>query len=185
MAMPNRVAQWSLAELHRLPDDGNRYELVHGELLVTPAPSFEHQELVAVLSDVLIPYVTAHDLGRVRFPRSVIRFGRHSEVEPDLMVRPIPKRRPTSWANAPVPILVVEVLSGTTRRRDRLEKRALYLEGRVSEYWIIDREDRLVTVVRPGHEDVDVSTRLVWHPAGASEPFAIDLPEYFRTALGG
>ena len=184
MAMPDTIARWTLAELHRLPDDGNRYELVRGELFVTPAPSVAHQEIVEVLADLLYPYVARHNLGRLRFPRSVIRVGSDSEVEPDLMVRPIPERAAVSWDDVPLPILVIEVVSGTTRRRDRVEKRALYLDVVIPEYWIVDREHRTIRVVRPGSADADLSTTLVWHPTGASEPLALDIALLFRAALG-
>ena len=184
MAMPDTIARWTLPELHRLPDDGNRYELVRGELFVTPPPSVAHQEIVAVLADLLQPYVAKHQLGRLYFPRSVVRVGSDSEVEPDLMVRPIPERAVVSWNDVPLPILVIEVMSGTTRRRDRVEKRALYLDAVIPEYWIVDREHRTIRVVRPGSEDADLSATLIWHPTGASEPLAIDIALLFRAALG-
>ena len=184
MAMPNSIARWTLSELHRLPDDGNRYELVHGELFVTPAPSFAHQEVVDALAALLQPYVSRHGLGRLVFPRSVIRVGSHSEVEPDMMVRPVSHSRPTSWDDAPLPILVVEVVSATTRRRDHVEKRALYLEAGVPEYWIVDREPRTIRVVRPGCDDADIATTLIWHPPGATEALTVDVARLFRDALG-
>lgn len=184
MAMPNSIARWTLSELHRLPDDGNRYELVHGELFVTPAPSFAHQEIVDALAALLQPYIWKHNLGRLVFPRSVIRVGSHSEVEPDMMVRPVSHSRPTSWDDAPLPILVVEVVSATTRRRDHVEKRALYLEAEVPDYWIVDREPRTIRVVRPGCDDADIVTTLIWHPPGATEALTVDVARLFRDALG-
>src|SRR5688572_29758143 len=71
MAMPDTLDRWTLAELHRLPDDGNRYELVRGQLFVTPAPSYAHQRLASVLGALLQPYVAAHGLGEVAHPRSI------------------------------------------------------------------------------------------------------------------
>ena len=183
MAMPGIIEGWTLADLHRLPDDGNRYELVGGELFVTPPPSVGHQELVEVLAELLLPYVMAHHLGRLRFPRSVIRRGRDNEVEPDLMVRPVSTRLPQSWEQAPVPLLVVEVVSAATRRRDRVRKRAFYLDMGIPEYWIVDREHRLITVVRQDADDADYSDELAWHPAGADAPLIIDVALLFRTAL--
>ena len=94
--------KWTLHELHRLPDDGNKYELVRGQLYVTPPPSDQHEELLAILHELLAPYVARHGLGRVYRPRAVLR--RHgSEVEPDLMVRPIPPKQPIAWEEAPLP----------------------------------------------------------------------------------
>lgn len=184
MAMPNTLAGWTVPDLYRLPEDGNTYELVHGELFVTPAPSVPHQELVSALTEVLFPYVAMHRIGRLHFPHSVVRVGSHSQVEPDLMVRPITARRATSWDTAPRPILVVEVTSGTTARRDRIQKRSLYLDAGIPEYWIVDREHRTITVVRPGSDDAELPGELVWHPAGAAERLTIDVRRLFADALG-
>ena len=184
MAMPDTLDRWSLAELHRLPDDGNRYELVRGQLFVTPAPSYAHQCLVDALAAALFPYVAKHRLGWLSFPRGIVRVGTDTEVEPDLMVRPNPAERPLNWETAPLPLLVIEVLSGTTRRRDRVEKRTLYRDLGIRDYWIVDGERRIVHVARPAADDVDVSTTLTWQPLDVPEPFVLDLGEYFRGALG-
>src|SRR5690242_10756114 len=129
MSMPAKA--WTLEELHRLPDDGNKYEVIRGELFVTPPPSVDHEELLARLHDMLAAYVRLHGLGRVYRPRSVIRF-EGSEAEPDLMVRAVPHgAHGNAWEKLPPPLLVVEVLSPTTRRRDLVNKRAYYLDAGV------------------------------------------------------
>ena len=79
------------------------------------------------------------------------------------------------WENAPVPSLVVEVLSGSTRRRDREHKRRYYLEAGVPEYWIVDQKERSICVVRPNTADEVATERLVWSPAGLGESLAIDV----------
>ena len=152
MHMAQTTGGWTLPELHRLPDDGNKYELVRGELFVTPPPSVAHEELASVLGRILDRYVDAWGLGRVYRPRAVIQV-MESQVEPDLMVRPILKMVSDSWARAPLPILVVEILSGSTRRRDHVQKRELYLDVGVPEYWIVDGDERTIRVVRPGRDD--------------------------------
>lgn len=184
MPMAERIHKWTLRELHRLPDDGNKYELVRGELFVTPAPSREHEELAAVLGRMLDAYAAQHRLGRVYRPRAIIRI-EGSEVEPDVMVRPVSPGRPRAWVHAPLPILVVEILSDTTRRRDLDDKRSLYIDERIPEYWIVDGDERRVTAVRPDASDQVCDTTLTWHPAGATEPLTIDLPRFFRAALDG
>ena len=73
MPMAQTTDDWTLDQLHRLPDDGNKYELVRGELFVTPPPSVGHEELVAVLARILRGYVETWRLGRVYTPRSVLR----------------------------------------------------------------------------------------------------------------
>jgi Uma2 family endonuclease len=86
------------------------------------------------------------------------------------------------WDDAPTPILIVEVLSGSTRRRDHLQKRELYLDAGVAEYWIVDPEARNVRVVRAGHKDVVVTEELRWNASGATAPCVVDLFELFGPA---
>ena len=152
MARPKR--RWTIEELHSLPDDGNKYELIHGELFVTPAPSDNHETAAARLTRLIDRYVEANGLGLVYRPRAVVRIGDDTEVEPDLMVRQPQASRRASWVGAPTPILVVEIASPTTRRRDRLHKRNVYAEAGVPEYWMVDSDERTISVARPGHEDV-------------------------------
>lgn len=176
MPMAATTKVWTLDELHRLPDDGNKYELVRGELFVTPAPTNNHEEIGARLHALLAPYIAAHKLGYVLRPRAIVRFD-GSEVEPDLMVRAAHGRG--NWDDAPLPILVVEVASSSTRRRDHAQKRAFYLDTGVTEYWIVDPEERSVTVVRRGVDDAVARDSVTWSPNGASEPLAIAVPALF------
>lgn len=177
--MARAKRRWTLDELHGLPDDGNKYELIHGELFVTPAPTFNHETIGVLLARIIDRYVEANGLGFVYRPRAVIRVSKHSEVEPDLMVRKMGSDRYADWTDVPTPILVVEVASPTTRRRDRLYKRNLYAEAGIPEYWMVDSDDRTITIVRPGHDDVVASDTLTWHPAGAAGPLSIKLDSVF------
>lgn len=168
---------WTLEELHSLPDDGNKYELVHGELFVTPAPTQDHETIASRLTEILTPYVKVNGLGLIYRPRAIIRY-RGSEVEPDLMVRQ-PAPAGTSWDTAPIPILVVEILSPSTRRRDREHKRELYAEIGIRDYWIVDPESGTVTHVRSGRADVTSAETLIWHP-DVVMPLTIDVPRLFE-----
>jgi len=182
MHMALTVKRWTLAELHRLPDDGNKYELVRGELFVTPPPSPDHETIASLLTRLLDPYVREHRLGLIYHPRAVVRVKR-SEVEPDLSVR---RQAPaaTSWAAAPLPLLIVEILSPSTWRRDQVQKRQLYMDAGIAEYWLVDEEDRTFRIARPDHEDIIVKTRFVWRPAGVKRGLTIDVRGLFREALG-
>jgi Uma2 family endonuclease len=181
MHMALHTQPWTLEMLHRLPDDGNKYELVRGELLVTPPPTGEHEDMVAALAELLVPYARAQHLGRVYQPRAVVR-ARGSEVEPDLFIRAQVPRLGNDWQKAPVPILVVEVLSPSTRRRDFGQKREFYSDIGIPEYWVVDPEKRTVHVIAPGDEPRIVSDVLRWHPTGASEPLDVDLRALFGEA---
>ena len=178
MHMALRTRSWTRADIDRLPDDGNRYEVLEGELLVTPAPSRAHQEIVSWLAEKLAPFVLEQRLGRLYFPRSVVVTG-ESQLEPDLMVRP--RGAGAAWESAPRPILVVEVLSPTTRRNDLTRKRAFYMAHGVTEYWIVDRDTRSVVSIRPGSAET-LTRVLSWSPTGAAARLDLDLVAMFADA---
>jgi len=183
MGMAHSLKRWTLEELHRLPDDGNKYELVRGELFVTPAPSPVHEAIINTIAGVLHPYIAAHGLGQIFRPRSAVRL-EDSETEPDLTVRRALRPPPTDWADMPLPILIVEVLSPTTRRRDRVQKRSLYSDNSIPDYWIVDGEARTIYVVRPGEHDEITTDTLTWTPTGATAALHIDVQRLFEAALG-
>ena len=176
MHMPQATRAWTLEEVHRLPDDGNRYELIRGELFVTPAPRHRHERVLERLRRAIDAYVERNGLGWTA-ARGVVRV-RGSEVEPDLLVRgDFPSA--ADWEDAPTPILVVEVLSDITRRRDHVQKREHYLDVGIPEYWIIDPDERTIRVVRPGTEDELRSDTVSWLPSGAASPFELDVASLF------
>jgi Uma2 family endonuclease len=167
-----------------LPDDGNRYELFDGELLVTPAPALRHQLAVTVLYDHVAPYVTAHGLGRTLTSPADLHLGGEQSSQPDLFVLPrIPDDR--ARESAPNPVLIVEVLSPSTAQRDRFMKRRTFQRAGIPEYWIVDLDARAVERWRPGDDRPEIlDDRLTWAPEGAGEPLRITLPELFTQVLG-
>lgn len=180
MRMANQAKKkWTLEELDSFPDDGNKYELIRGQLFVTPPPTVSHETILARLTRILGPYVAANRLGYVYHPRAVIRIGNDTEVEPDLMVRQPPEDETVGWTQVPLPILVVEVASDTTRRRDRVQKLGLYGDVRIPEYWIVDGDDRTIRAIRLGQGDVIADDALTWHPVGAELPLVIGLADVF------
>src|SRR5438477_5789670 len=74
MHMAVKARKWTRADLERLPYDGNKYEVIRGELFVTPPPEAEHESIVESVGRRIQPYVWAQKLGQVRFPRSVFVF---------------------------------------------------------------------------------------------------------------
>lgn len=178
MAMPAAMRRWTLEDLQRLPDDGNKYEVVRGQLFVTPAPAPRHEIILERLTGILTPYVVAQGLGGVFHPRAVVRF-EDSEVEPDLTVRARPMTMDSRWEDWPIPVLVIEVLSATTRRRDFGAKRDLYLDAGVAEYWIVDADARRIHVARGKNDVATVGDEMHWHPAAASEPLAFAIEQLF------
>ena len=177
MPMVTASKRWTLDELHALPDDGNKYEVVRGELFVTPAPSVTHENVISRLIHLLAPYVEREALGSLYGSRAVLRF-RDSEVEPDLLVRRAPPDG-SPWAAAPIPSLIIEVFSPSTKRHDEIEKRDLYMDAGVGAYWMVDPVRRVIIVIRRGQENVVVTEEMSWHPEGASAPLVFALARVF------
>ncbi|HEV8355905.1 MAG TPA: Uma2 family endonuclease [Gemmatimonadales bacterium] len=184
--MPEAVHRWTREEVLALPDDGNRYELVNGELLVTPAPRWVHQLGIMALYRRIYPYVTRHRLGQVLVSPADLDLKRGQWVQPDLfVVPPIGGRLPQDWSECGVPILIAEGLSPSTARYVRGVKRTEYLDAGVADYWIVDVDGRVVEHWRPGDERPGmVSTSLEWRPDPSIEPLVIQLPACFAEVWG-
>jgi Uma2 family endonuclease len=179
MEMATAIRTWTRADLASLPDDGNRYEVLNGQLLVTPQASGGHQQVAFRLARLIADYCDRHKLGEVVTPGAVPF--KDNELQPDIQVIPGQiSPLPESWDEIPLPILVVEVLSGSTGRRDRGIKRTAYMAFGIAEYWIVDRKQRTVTVVRSGRDDEHHSTTLHWQPQPEFPPFEIRLDTIFR-----
>ncbi|PYP09282.1 MAG: hypothetical protein DMD59_09505 [Gemmatimonadetes bacterium] len=173
---------WTAEMVRQLPDDGNRYEVVHGELLVTPAPRLNHQLLATRASVALGNYLAEEPVGIVLTSPADISWGRRDVlVQPDVFVIPPNEARTGDWTRLRSLLLVIEVLSPSTARADRFTKRRRYQEAGVPLYWIVDGEEQRVEVWTPDAELPTVeSQRLVWHPAGAGQPFTLELADLFR-----
>jgi Uma2 family endonuclease len=169
------------AEMVRaLPDDGNRYETVHGELLVTPAPRADHQYVIGRLFVLLDAYLRRYPVGEVFFSPADISWAPDLLVQPDLFVVDREEGRTLDWNRMRTLLLAVEVLSPSTRRSDRFTKRRAYQEHGVALYWIVDLEGRAAEIWTPhatAPVPVPVPDRLVWHPRGAQEPLIIPLAD--------
>lgn len=185
MEVPSAGRAWRAADLADLPDDGRRYEIIDGELHVTPAPTMQHQEAVLRLARILAPYVEAQRCGQVVIAPADVTFSLTRVVQPDLFVVPlVGGRRPRSFDEAGRLLLAVEVLSPSTRRWDRVTKRAAYRDEQVPEYWIVDLDARTFerSTLTDRQPDV-IRERLSWQPDGASEPLTIDVTQYFGDVL--
>jgi Uma2 family endonuclease len=177
---------WTREDLHALPDDGNRYELVDGMLLVTPSPRYIHQFAVGELNDRLRTYAHTNRLGQVLASPADLDLQSGQLVQPDIFVLPIePDRRLREWEEAGIPSLIVEVLSPSTARYDRVIKRQLYQRTGVPTYWIVDLDARLVEVWTTDHPAPAVTDDiLTWQPRDDVPPLRIDLPGLFAEIWG-
>ena len=164
-----------------LPDDGNRYEVVYGELMVSPAPRAWHQVLVQRLSLALGKYLEKEPVGSLFNAPADISWGEDVLVQPDVFVVQLEEARTLSWSAMRTLLLVAEVLSPSTARSNRFLKRLRYREAGVPVYWVVDGEERSVEIWTPADDFPMIEKeRLVWHPEVARDPFTLTLNELFR-----
>lgn len=178
MAMP-AVERWTREQVLALPDDGNRYELFDGALVVTPSPAPRHQVVISNLLMRLIPYLAEHRVARLMTSPADLRLDGNQIAQPDIFVWP-GLVAPRTWDASPLPILAIEVLSPTTAHFDRAFKRRYYQRAGVAEYWVVDPDARLIERWRPRDERPEVLDRkIAWQPAPGVAPLVIDLPAMF------
>jgi Uma2 family endonuclease len=182
--MPDTIRRWTREDLLDLPDDGNRYELLDGELLVTPSPNVTHQRAVLALFLRIHPFVARHALGEVLLAPADLDFRSGQSLQPDLFVVATPvvsRGKVPDWSDFGIPTLIVEVLSPSTAVTDRNRKRLRYQRSGVGEYWIVDTDGRLIERWQPEDERPEVLLdRIEWRPVEGMPPLVLDLGEYFR-----
>ena len=137
-------------DLAELPDDGRRYELVDGTLVVTPSPNRRHQRVSLELAFLLRSHIPPH-LEVLTAPFDV-QISDVTMLEPDLLV--IHRDDPADKSLRNPPLLVVEVLSPSTRRYDLLVKRDVYEGFGVAAYWLVDPEEPSVAVLELADDGV-------------------------------
>lgn len=185
MGMPETARRWTAQMVRELPDDGNRYEVVHGVLLVTPAPSGWHQLVLGRLHARLRAYL--EPLGRgdtVLFSPADISWDEETLVQPDLFVFP-PHEWTGEWRAIQTLLLAVEVLSPSSRRADRVVKRRLYQEQRVETYWVLDGDARSVDVWHADDtQPQTVTDALRWRVTAEAPELLIQLADLFQGLPG-
>lgn len=180
MGMPHPATRWTAAMVRALPDDGNRYELVSGELVVTPSPRGLHQGAVLSLIRRLDPWLQRTGAGHLLLSPADISLGEDEILQPDLFVyRTATGAVLRDWTDIEALLLVIEVSSPSTARHDRTLKRLRYQRARVPEYWVVDLDARLIERWRPDDARPEILTdRIEW--AG----LAIGLEALFAEILG-
>ena len=173
---------WTANEVRLLPDDGRRYEVIDGELFVTPSPSWLHQRAALEMFSLLRHYANTCALECLAAPAEVT-FSPRRSVEPDVLVVPtIDGRGAERFEDVGRLVLAVEVISPSTARVDRHRKRKLYQSEAVPEYWIVDPAARFVERWRPSDEEPEILVESIrWQPETGREALVIDLGAYFRS----
>ncbi len=186
MAMPAQRAphrRWTEAEFYAARDaapKGERWELVDGEVLVTPSPHWAHQRILAELFTLVRQYVRAQGLGEAFFSPLDVRLEPGLVLQPDMLVVPAGELQRRSDTIRRL-LLAAEIVSPSSARYDRVTKRPHYQRHRVSEYWVVDDTSRTIERWTPQDDRPELlAEKLMWHPAGATEPFVLDLVRFFE-----
>ena len=142
------------------PDDGLRHEIIEGEHYVTASPATRHQRILLNLSYLIQSYLETHPVGEIFFAPFDVLLSEFNILVPDLIY--ISSERAhfiTSKNLQGAPDLAVEILSPSTRGRDKRLKRDVYERTGVEEYWLVDPEGEIVEVCRRGAGGFQPSVR--------------------------
>jgi Uma2 family endonuclease len=144
-----------------LPNDGRRYEILEGELFVSPAPKTRHQIIATNLAETLNRQVRKHKLGRVLVAPTDVVLSRTDVAQPDLLFISSQRLKILTEQNVQgAPDLIVEILCEFTEEQDRTLKMQIYARHGVREYWLIDPDREVVEVY-----ELDAKLRTFLHRA--------------------
>jgi Uma2 family endonuclease len=185
--MPAVRRHWTTADVRALIDESPtawpRYELIDGELLVTPSPGNPHQIAVTAMVLLLNPYLERERVGVVLMAPADLELRPGTITQPDVFVLPegaADVGEGWTWRDVRRVMLAVEVISPSSIRTDRVTKRDFYLDAGIPDYFIVDVEARIVEHWSSKRDTpLVLRDQLVWHPAGAEQPLRASLPEFF------
>ncbi len=145
IAMRQLERPYTIDDVADLPDDGRRYEIIGGELFVTPSPSSKHQLASTRLQLLIGSFLAERSIGEVFTAPYDVVFSMYDVLEPDLLV--ILNDQADIFTEAHVvgpPALVIEIISPSSRAIDRVRKSATYATYGVPEYWIVDPDNQTI-----------------------------------------
>jgi Uma2 family endonuclease len=178
MAMAITVPHYTVDDLASFPDDGNRYELLDGMLLVTPAPNTGHQVIANRIQARLTEAVQWNRLAHVVGPGVVVRVP-NTQLQPDILVFPTRYKADTYWRKIKESWLAVEVLSRSSKIYDREFKKDAYFALGVQQVWLVDRWTKSIEVWRSPVSKKVARDVLRWRAPRANAMMALDLAEVF------
>ena len=176
MAMAISVPLYTVDDLEHFPDDGNRYELLDGVLLVTPQAALVHQIVANRIQGELFLALQKPGLAHVVGPGAVVRMP-NTQLQPDILVVPARFSPMTDWHKITEHWLAVEILSRSSRIYDREFKRDAYFALGVQQVWLVDWRDTSVEVCTSKGESRVVRNKITWRIAGIE--VAVDLRKVF------
>jgi Uma2 family endonuclease len=174
--------EWTYSEYARLPDDGNHYEVLDGEVLMTPAAGTRHQRIALRLLLQLHQYVTENRLGEIFYDIDLL-FAEGHYLRPDLLFVPNAESEGiTDRGMERTPGLVVEVLSPSSGTIDLVKKPRRYADFGLPEYWVADPEGTRVLRYdfRAGFaEPTEHTDALSWRPDDSVTPLKLEVAPLF------
>ena len=177
MGMALTDPRYTVADLDLLPDDGTRYEVLAGTLLVTPSPGSAHQAVAVGLVALFASHILARRLRL--FSPGVVTVPPLTQLEPDLLIVP-PRFAPgVPWAEITEHWLAVEILSRSSRVYDREFKRDAYLAMGVREVWLVDLGDRSIEVCTQRGEGRVARDAVPWSMPRGDVVVNVELAELF------
>ena len=180
MVMPHPLPTYTVDQVRAFPDDGQRYELVEGMLLVTPQAAPDHQIVAGRLMTELANYIRPAGLAHVVGPGE-IEVAPKLHLEPDGLVIPADFRPGSKWTDISGWWLAAEVLSPSSKYYDRDYKLDAYLGVGVEEMWLVDLDRRCIDVSAPdGRRLVSHSKTVEWRPRQMPDALELDVSELFR-----
>lgn len=159
-----RGLMWTYEDYAKLPEDGLRHEIIHGEHFVNPTPSTQHQHVSKRLQYQLYTKIELAGLGLLYDAPIDVQLSEFDIVQPDIVIilnENVRKITPTKIKVAPH--LVVEILSPSTAGNDRTIKKDLYERSGVSEYWIVDPYEQQVEqwILRDGKYVLEAQDKVI------------------------
>ena len=182
MAMALAVPRYSVRDLDAFPDDGNRYELLDGLLLVTPAPSLGHQAVLSRLMGTLQTYLRSS--GAMVYSPGSVEIEPKVHLEPDILVVPASEPITGRWNDVRNWWLAVEVSGRGSQVYDRDFKFAAYAALGVHDVWRVDLQDRCVVVKAGDGDEVSRGESFSWRPEGLDRAVTIDVASLFEGIMG-
>lgn len=177
MGMLLPLPHYTIQDLDTFPDDGQRYELLDGFLIVTPQPLPAHQVVAARLAQALAGYLG--ESASLTAPGAVQRIP-NTSLEPDIVVFPGTVSLKSRWLDFRDHWLAVEIYSPSSRIYDHDYKRDAYLALGVREVWLVDMTEKSILVSNSTGKDQRITGTLTWHPPEMKQPLELSLERLFR-----
>jgi len=180
------ASEWTYEQYAALPDDGNKYEVIDGEVRVTTAAGTRHQKAGANLYIALDSYVNKHGLGEMFWDVDLL-FVSGQYLRPDMLFVPaarVPGMKERGVESTPG--LVIEVVSPGSSRYDRVLKPKRYRDFGVPEYWVLDPAARVIEQYRlsePANRPIICSQTMHWQPDVNAPPLDLPVATIFSSSL--